>query len=128
MKTAACLNGHDAVSGYEALKPTDPSAQRFENGIGARFLPRIILYYPGAAARDVKAPIYFAVCGQDSCAPPGPTLKYAKQNKNPKTVVKLYESMGHFSIYVGKDFEIASVGYVNFLKENLPPLRPESHI
>ncbi len=94
-----------------------PSSQQFKNEVGARFIPQILLDYPGAAAASVQAPIFFAVCQRDSCAPVKQTLAYARQA--PKGTIKEYDC-GHFDIYLGEWFDRASKDYVQFLHEKLP--------
>ena len=42
----------------------------------------------------MQCPIYFAICGKDTVAPPGPSIGYAKQA--PHGTVKVYKDMGHF--------------------------------
>ena len=48
----------------------------------------------GRSAKHVQCPIYFAICGKDTVAPPGPSIGYAKQA--PHGTVKVYKDMGHF--------------------------------
>ena len=48
----------------------------------------------GRSAKHVQCPIYFAICGKDSVAPPGPSIGYAKQA--PHGTLKVYKDMGHF--------------------------------
>lgn len=83
------MNSPDAEDGYLNLVPEQDKDRLFYNKVAARFGIKILFQYPGAKAKDVKTPILFAVCGKDSVAPPGPTLKYAKQAK--KGVVKHFE-------------------------------------
>ncbi|KAE8218870.1 hypothetical protein CF319_g7332 [Tilletia indica] len=109
----ALMNKPDVVAGVRAL-----SGQLPINYVGARIALWLPLYFPGWAARKAKIPIFVAICGNDSVAPPGPTLAYAK--KIPKGEWKVYENMGHFSIYKGEDFKTAMVDYLAFLDKHVP--------
>jgi pimeloyl-ACP methyl ester carboxylesterase len=113
--SAALMNTADSKSGCEALIP---AGYVHPNAIPARFILQIVFLRPGAYAKSVKAPIFFAICGKDSVAPPKPTLAYAKQA--PKSTIKWYDEMGHFDIYLGRAFDKAASDYVEFLQENLP--------
>lgn len=67
---------------------------------------------------DVQCPIFFAICGEDSVAPPGPSIKYARTA--PQGQLHVFDGMGHFSIYVGEDFDKATKSYLSFLSQHLP--------
>jgi len=92
--TAALMSAHDVVSGYNAIKPADLV---HSNQTPARILLSLPFAFPGSYAKDVKCPIFFAICMKDTVAPAGASISYAE--KAPKGVVKKYEDMGHFSIY-----------------------------
>ncbi|SCV68700.1 BQ2448_821 [Microbotryum intermedium] len=113
-KVVALMNAHDAERGYLGLVPSNFS---FKDEVAARVALQIALLYPGANAKNVECPIYFAVCKDDTVAPPASTLKYA--SKAPRGETKLY-NFGHFSIYQGAGYEEASKDYVRFLKKYLP--------
>lgn len=67
---------------------------------------------------DIKSPIFFAICADDSVAPAGPSIKYARQA--PRGVVEVFDGLGHFSIYVGDGYDRATPKYLQFLAEHLP--------
>ena len=110
------MNAPDVVDGYHRL--TVPAGMQFPETVPARVGLKIMFQRPGTYASKVKCPIFFAICGKDTVAPPGPTLAFAK--KAPKGTIKYYDNMGHFSIYVGEDHEKAFKDYEDFLNTNLP--------
>ncbi|WFD00407.1 hypothetical protein MYAM1_003156 [Malassezia yamatoensis] len=112
---AALLNTEDSLSGIQQLLPANKVLEM--ESIPARLILHFPFLYPGSYAKQVRTPIYFAVCGKDSVAPPGPTLKYAKQA--PKGTVHVYAEDGHFDIYVGQSFERAVKDYIDFFQTNL---------
>lgn len=109
------MNTLDAKAGCEALIPKD---YIHPNAIPARFILQIPFLRPGAYAASIKSPIFFAICGKDSVAPPGPTLKYAKQASN--ATIRYYDDLGHFDIYLGEPFDRVSKDYLTFLGKYLP--------
>lgn len=112
------MNTPDSLPGVQALIP-EKMRPTFPNWVGARIGLWLALSFPGAQAKNVDCPIFFAVCGTDSVAPAGPTIGYAKQAK--RGVVKVYDGLGHFEIYKGEPFERATKDYIDFLRKNLPP-------
>ncbi|CAD6933867.1 unnamed protein product [Tilletia laevis] len=88
------------------------------NWVAARIALWLPLYFPGWAARKARIPAFVAICGKDSVAPPGPTLRYAK--KIPKGEWKVYDDLGHFTIYNGEPFERVTKDYVAFLQKHVP--------
>ena len=105
----------DSLTGYNNLRSPAVVAAN-PNFVPARIVLQYPLFSPGSHAKNVACPIYFAICEKDTVCPPGPTKKYAKEA--PKGRSKVYD-MGHFDIYVGKDFEIAVADYIEFYKEVL---------
>jgi pimeloyl-ACP methyl ester carboxylesterase len=103
------MTAPDAEPGYRALMPPDLD---FVNGVAARVALHVGRYRPGRTASKLRCPILFCVCDQDSVAPAGPTLRYA--DAAPTAEVKRYP-IGHFAIYVGKDFELAATDQAEFL-------------
>lgn len=110
------MNAPDARAAEKALVPADCTTHLAE--VPARLVLRMPLLRPGTYAAKVKCPIFFAVCGKDTVAPAAPTIAFAK--KAPKGVVKVYDQVGHFDIYLGEPFEEAMKGYEEFLKKELP--------
>lgn len=112
--TPALMNAPDAREGYLQLVPPGFA---HEAGVAARVALRIPLLRPGASAKDVRCPILFAVCEQDTVAPAGPTLRYAAQA--PSGEIVRYP-VGHFDVYAGEPFERAITDYVAFLQRHVP--------
>lgn len=111
----ALMNAPDVMK-YKKLVPPHLD-EPFRHFVPARFALHIGFYNPGWKTSQVDCPILFAICGKDSVAPPGPTLQYAKNA--PKGVIKNYGQMGHFDIYLGEFFDIATKDYNEFLRANL---------
>lgn len=116
--TAALMNAPDAMSGIASLAPGDDHP---EADVPARIALRIPLMRPGAKAKDVGCPILFCVCDNDTVAPVGPTLRYARQA--PHGEIRRY-AVGHFDIYTGEAFERAVADQVEFLERHLPVVTP----
>lgn len=71
----------------------------------------------GRDARKIQCPAHFAVCEDDSLAPPGPTLRHV--SKAPKGEVRMQPG-GHFDIYVGDAFERNLAQQQEFLARHVP--------
>ncbi|KAK0552593.1 hypothetical protein OC846_001852 [Tilletia horrida] len=112
---AALMNRSDVVAGVNGLLPPGHNIAQY---VGARIALWLPLYFPGWAARRAKMPVFVAVCGKDTVAPPGPTMRYAK--RIPKGEVKYYEDLGHFDIYLGEPFERVTKDYIAFLNKHVP--------
>jgi uncharacterized protein len=113
--SVALMNAPDALPGYEALLPPDPT---FRNEVAARFAPAGMTYRPGRAAKMVKFPILFCVSNTDSVTPPAQTLRYA--HTAPRSEIKRYDA-GHFDFYLGEPFEELVRDQVEFLTRQLQP-------
>lgn len=111
---AALMTAPDAAPGYLGLTQDAPT---FRNEVAARFALAISLYRPGRLARRVQAPLYVAVCTEDSVAPAGATRRHVSRAARVEAVD---HPCGHFDIYVGDDFEHAVTAYVDFLGRHLP--------
>lgn len=109
----ALMNAPDVEEGFYGLLP--PGAE-FDDQVDARIAAHIPVNIPGRKAKDVKVPILFGICTNDTVAPAGPTRRFAA--KAPKGEVKEYP-VGHFEVYVGEPFEIAVADYVEFLTRHL---------
>lgn len=112
---AALMNSPGSRAGCDALIP---EGYVHLEVIPARFALKIPFMRPGSYASQVEVPILFAICAQDTVAPPKPTLEFAKQA--PKFTIKWYDDMGHFDIYLGEAYNKATADYVAFLKHHLP--------
>jgi uncharacterized protein len=111
--SAALMAAPDSEPGYRALIP--PELQ-FDDRVAARIAARIPFYRPGRRAAEVRAPILFCVCDNDTIAPADAALRYAAQP--PHAEVKRYPT-GHFDIYRGEWFERAVADQTEFLVAHL---------
>ncbi|MHB8492021.1 MAG: alpha/beta hydrolase [Solirubrobacteraceae bacterium] len=111
--SAALMSSRDALAGYMALVPDGASVA---NSVAARVALRIPLYRPGRSARNVRVPILFCVCDEDSVAPARATLRHAA--RAPRGEIARY-GCGHFDIYSGEPFERAVADQVGFLTRHL---------
>ncbi|CCU73002.1 MULTISPECIES: alpha/beta hydrolase [Thalassolituus] len=112
--SAALMCAHDALTGYEAIKPSN---HRIPGYVAARFAYDIIRYFPGQSAAKVTCPALIIACLKDTVAPVKPTLKYAKQLAQGKLVEF---DTGHFDIYVGEWFEQTVAVQIAWLKQHFP--------
>lgn len=94
-----------------------PAEVNVPTTVAARVALRIPFYFPGSQAKNVKCPIFFAICGKDTVAPAGPTRKYAKQA--PNGTIRECEGVGHFDIYFGDEFKKMSGEYKDFFSSSL---------
>jgi len=112
--SAALMTAWDCESGYLALTP---KARAFQNRVAARFALQIAQYFPGRRAKQIQAPIFFAICRKDTVAPAKVSERHAA--KAPRGEVKVYP-FGHFDIYLGEPFEQAVTDYLDFLQRHVP--------
>lgn len=115
----ALMTAQDAMPGFNALlAASDVKDVHEHDRVPARIALQIPLHRPGLRAKDVRCPILFCVCENDSVAPPKQTLKHAA--KAPRGEVKLYPE-GHFEIYLGQPFERVIADQLAFLTRHVPP-------
>ena len=112
--SAALMTAHDALTGYNAIKPTGINITEY---VSARFGFAITRYFPGLSARKLSCPTLVIACLKDTVAPVGPTIRYAKQLLQ-GTLVEL--DTGHFDIYVGEWFEKVVGIQTDWLKKHFP--------
>jgi dienelactone hydrolase len=112
--SASLMNAWDCESGYLALTP---KARTFQNRVAARFALQLPRYFPGRRAKQIQAPVYFAICRKDTVAPANVSQRHAA--KAPHGEIKVYP-FGHFDIYLGEPFEQAVSDYVDFLRRHVP--------
>lgn len=94
-----------------------PAGALVINAIAARLVLTLALYRPGRALkRTGSIPVFVAVCDADTVAPPGPTARHARGL--PNVEVRHYP-YGHFDIYVGDAFTVASADQLAFLQRAL---------
>ena len=111
---AALMTAHDALTGYNAIKPADIHITEY---VSARFGFAITRYFPGLSAKKLNCPALVIACLKDTVAPVKPTLKYAKQIPQ-GTLVEL--DTGHFDIYVGDWFEKVVGIQTDWLQQHFP--------
>lgn len=112
--STALMTAPDCVAGIEAIVP---AGDDIRSDITARFGLDILRYFPGRHARKIQSPAHFAVCENDTLAPPGPTLRHVR--KAPKGEVRMQPG-GHFDIYVGDAFEHNVAEQLAFLARHVP--------
>lgn len=116
----ALMTAQDAMPGFNALLAASEVVDVHEREwVPARIALQIPWHKPGLRAKDVRCPILFCVCENDSVAPAKPTLRYAATA--PKGEVKTYRE-GHFEIYLGEAFERVIADQLAFLKQHVPPV------
>ncbi|MBM4362385.1 MAG: hypothetical protein FJ104_06870, partial [Deltaproteobacteria bacterium] len=94
-----------------------PSGTVLVAGVSALFGLKITSWRPGKNMRNLRAPMLVCVCEQDSVAPPGPTIAYARASSRCELRGYPY---GHFDIYVGKAFEDLVADQLEFLGRVVP--------
>lgn len=94
-----------------------PEETTFKKKISARIGLHIMFYSPGKAAKDVKCPMYVAICGKDTVAPAKKTEQLVKSAKNCEYVVY---PVGHFDVYLDEPFKKACSDYKDFLRRKVP--------
>lgn len=117
---AALMTAKDAMPGLRALLAASrlTDIEDYER-VPARVALQIPWHRPGTRAKDVRCPILFCVCENDSVAPPKPTLRHAA--KAQKGEIKMYPD-GHFEIYLGEPFERVIADQLAFLQRHVPPV------
>ena len=112
--SAALMTAPDCESGYLGLTDDAPT---FRNEVAARFVLSVSRSRPGTLAKDVRCPLYVAVCEHDSVAPATATQRHAA--KAPRGEVVVYP-VGHFDVYVDEAFDKVVADYVDFLHRHVP--------
>lgn len=118
LRRARCNRADDfSRLGGRNRSPHSPRGDETSGDITARFGAVIVGYFPGRDARKIQCPAHFAVCEDDTLAPPGPTLRHGR--KAPKAEVRMQPG-GHFDIYVGDAFERNVSEQLDFLARHVP--------
>jgi dienelactone hydrolase len=112
--SAALMAAPDCLPGYLAIAS---SAPRFRNEVCARFALAVTRYFPGRRAAELRCPVFFALCRDDTVAPARASRRHAQ--RAPRAEIREYPC-GHFDIYVGEPFERAAADYVDFLHRRVP--------
>ncbi|MFC9995965.1 alpha/beta hydrolase [Nocardia sp. NPDC127526] len=113
--SAALMSAADVPEGFGRL--AEESSQ-YRPKVAARVGVSTIFDSPARRTKDIKAPVFYAICDNDTVAPAGPTLKAAERTKH--AVVKRYP-IGHFDIYFDDWFEKAVFDQTEFLSAVLRP-------
>lgn len=113
------MDAPDVVSGVLGLlEASGIREEDFPNDVPARVALEIPLSRPGLRAADVRCPILFCVCDDDTVAPAAATLRHAA--KAPRGEVRRYPA-GHFDIYIGEEFDRVMADQLAFLDANVRP-------
>jgi uncharacterized protein len=102
----------DAMPGVRAIAPPD-----FLNEVCARIGLTLGSYRPYLKANRMACPILILICEKDSVAPSEGAEK-AGRRAGDRASIQRYP-IGHFDIYVGKDFQQAVADQVGFLTKHL---------
>ncbi|MFE6864620.1 alpha/beta hydrolase [Nocardia sp. NPDC057668] len=113
--SAALMSAADVPEGFGRL--AEESTQ-YRPKVPARVGLSTLFDAPARHTKDIKAPVFYAICDNDSVAPAGPTRKAAERTKH--AVVKQYP-IGHFEIYFDEWFEKAVHDQIEFLTAVLRP-------
>jgi cephalosporin-C deacetylase-like acetyl esterase len=108
----AAMSSHDSESGYRAIVPSN-----WRNEMTARLVLVLATYRPIRHAGKLKCPILICACMKDSVAPVAAALATAKK-LGAKCELRQYD-IGHFDIYIGKDFERSSSDQLAFFNRIL---------
>lgn len=108
------MNAPDALPGISALGAEDAD---FDNRITARSAFDVLFYAPGRHTKDIRCPVFVALCDPDTVAPNGPARRQTSRASSAE--VHSYP-VGHFDIYFGEPFERAVTDYLDFLRRHVP--------
>lgn len=114
--SASLMTAPDALPGYDALR-RDAGGDEVDDRVAARFALAITRYFPGRRARDVRCPLFVAVCRSDSVAPAATTRRHVA--RAPHVEIRDYDH-GHFAIYLGAAFEEVVADQLDFLRRHVP--------
>ncbi len=109
----AVMTAPEAKPGFTAIAP---EWSRWRNEVAARIGLHVGIYRPGAGTADIRCPLLVCVCEKDATTPPGPAIRAAE--RAPRGELRRYP-IGHFDIYLGKDFERAVADQTEFLSRHL---------
>lgn len=112
--TPSFMSAHDALPGITALGAEDAD---FDNRITARSAFDVLLYAPGRHTRDIRCPVYVALCDPDTVAP---NRTAERQTSRASTAEVHTYPVGHFDIYFGEHFDRAVSDYLDFLRRHVP--------
>ena len=114
-RSAALMSASDVPEGFGRLAE---ESERYQPKVAARIGLSTLFDSPARQAKQIKVPVLYTICDDDSITPAGPTLQAAERTKH--AVVKRYP-IGHFDIYFDDWFEKAVHDQTEFLVSVLRP-------
>jgi dienelactone hydrolase len=112
------MDAEDVIEGVlRLLDASDLTEAEYHNDVPARVALEIPLDAPGRRTSEVRCPILFCVCDNDTVAPANATLNHAA--RAPRGEVRRYPA-GHFDIYIGDQFEQVITDQLAFLGTHVP--------
>jgi dienelactone hydrolase len=112
--TTAFMNAPDALPGMEALTA---GVERYENRMTARSAFEVLRYAPGRSAKGIECPLFVALCEHETLAPVRPAQRQVARAT--RAEIRMYP-IGHYDIYLGRNFERAVADYLRFLEHHVP--------
>lgn len=112
--TPAFMNARDAREGVEAIAV---GADDHDNRLTARSSFEVLRYAPGRHAKEIRCPLFVALCGHDTVAPS--RVAHRQLSRAAQAELHTYP-IGHFDIYLGDAFERAVADYIAFLDRHVP--------
>ncbi|WP_266090595.1 alpha/beta hydrolase [Saccharopolyspora sp. NFXS83] len=117
------MDAADVVDGVTGLlEASGLTEAEYRNDVPARVAMEIPFYAPGRRIPEVRCPILFCVCDDDTVAPAAATLRHAARARRGQVV--RYPA-GHFDIYAGPHFEKVIADQLAFLRAHVPATPPE---
>ncbi|WP_153339453.1 alpha/beta hydrolase [Nocardia aurantia] len=113
--SAALMSAADVPEGFGLLAE---ESSKYQPKVGARIALATMFDSPWRRTKNIKVPVLYSVCDNDSLVPVGPVLAAAARTKH--AVVKRYP-IGHFDIYFDDWFEKAVYDQTDFLVSVLRP-------
>ncbi|MCX4098640.1 alpha/beta hydrolase [Nocardia sp. alder85J] len=113
--SAALMSAADVPHGFGLLAE---ESSKYQPKVGARIALATLFDAPYRRTKNIKVPVLYSVCDNDSLIPVKPVLTAAARTKH--AVVKRYP-IGHFDIYFDDWFEKAVYDQTEFLVSVLRP-------
>lgn len=111
----AMVSAADAPAGYQRMAT---ASMLFDTVVSARSGFGLLFDAPARKVRQLKMPVFYAICEHDTVHPAGPARAAAAHTRN--ATVRQYP-VGHFDIYYGETFETAVADQLEFLVSVLRP-------